>query len=238
LRCSSLATAAPRYNSAPVAAPQTEAELFARARALAGATVAEVAETFALRAPPDLRRHKGFVGALIERALGATAGSRAAPDFEALGIELKTLPVDARGRALESTFVCTIPLIEIGEVEWLASRVRRKLNRVLWVPVQGERKIAVPERRIGEPLLWSLDASAEAALRFDWEELAGIIGRGDVETITGHIGRCLQIRPKARDSHARRRGVDADGVRFEALPRGFYLRATFTTEILRQNYAL
>jgi len=224
--------------SAEIAAPETEAELLARARALAGSTIAELAKRFSLTAPADLRRHKGFVGALIERALGATAGSRAAPDFEALGIELKTLPVDARGRALESTFVCTIPLIEIGEVEWLASRVRRKLSRVLWIPVQGERQIAVPERRIGEPLLWSLDAAAEAALRFDWEELAGIIGRGDVESVTGHIGRCLQIRPKARDSHARRRGVDADGARFAALPRGFYLRATFTSEILRQNYAL
>ncbi len=219
-------------------APADEAELVARARALAGSTLAQIAERFALVAPPDLRHAKGFVGALIERALGATAGSRAAPDFEALGIELKTLPVDARGRALESTFVCTIPLMEIGEVEWQSSRVRRKLNRVLWVPVEGEREIAVAARRIGEPLLWSLSPEHEKRLRFDWEELAGIIGRGDVETITGHIGRCLQIRPKARDSHARRRGVDVDGARFSALPRGFYLRATFTSEILRQNYAL
>jgi DNA mismatch repair protein MutH len=29
-----------------------------------------------------------------------------------------------------------------------------------------------------------------------------------------------------------------DGARFSALPRGFYLRATFTSQILRQNYAL
>ena len=220
------------------AAPENEAELLERARSLAGLTLAELAQRFALVAPPDLRRAKGFVGSLIERALGATAGSRAAPDFEALGIELKTLPVDARGRALESTFVCTIPLAEIGEVEWLSSRVRRKLNRVLWVPVQGERQIPVAERRIGAPLLWSLPPEAEAALRFDWEELAGIIGRGDVESITGHVGRCLQIRPKAADSSARRRGIDADGVGFAALPKGFYLRASFTTEIVRQNYAL
>jgi DNA mismatch repair protein MutH len=218
--------------------PAHEAELMARARALSGLSLAELAARFALLPPPDLRRAKGFVGALIERALGATAGSRAAPDFEVLGVELKTLPVDSRGRALESTFVCTIPLTEIGEVEWASSRVRRKLNRVLWVPVEGERRIAVAERRIGEPLLWSLPPESETLLRFDWEELAGIIGRGDVETITGHIGRCLQIRPKARDSHARRRGVDIDGARFAALPRGFYLRASFTSEILRQNYAL
>jgi len=220
------------------AAPESEAALLQRARGLAGLRIGQLAERFSLPAPADLRRAKGFVGALVERALGATAGSRAAPDFEALGIELKTLPVDSRGRALESTFVCTIPLVEIGEVEWLSSRVRRKLNRVLWVPVQGERQIPVPERQIGEPLLWALTAEAEAALRFDWEELAGIIGRGDVESITGHIGRCLQIRPKAADSHARRRGIDADGVGFAALPRGFYLRASFTSEIVRQNYAL
>jgi DNA mismatch repair protein MutH len=222
----------------PVTPPAHEAELVARARALSGCTLAQIAERFSLVAPPDLRRAKGFVGALVERALGASAGSRAAPDFEALGIELKTLPVDARGRALESTFVCTIPLTEIGQVEWASSRVRRKLSRVLWVPVEGERGIPVAERHIGEPLLWSLSPVIEAHLRFDWEELAGIIGRGDVETITGHIGRCLQIRPKARDSRARRRGVDVDGVRFAALPRGFYLRASFTSEILRQNYAL
>jgi DNA mismatch repair protein MutH len=222
----------------PLSPPTDQAELVARARALSGLTLAQIAERFGLVAPLDLRRAKGFVGALIERALGASAGSRAAPDFEALGIELKTLPVDARGRALESTFVCTIPLTEIGEVEWASSRVRRKLDRVLWVPVEGERSITVSERRIGEPLLWSLSPETEAQLRFDWEELAGIIGRGHVETITGHIGRCLQIRPKARDSRARRRGIDVDGARFSALPRGFYLRATFTSEILRQNYAL
>jgi DNA mismatch repair protein MutH len=218
--------------------PANEAELMQRARALSGLTLSELAARFSLAAPPDLRHAKGFVGALVERALGATAGSRAAPDFEALGIELKTLPVDASGRVLESTFVCTIPLVEIGEVEWASSRVRRKLSRVLWVPIEGERRIVVGARRIGEPLLWSLPPESEMLLRFDWEELAGIIGRGDVETITGHIGRCLQIRPKARDSSARRRGVDIDGARFQALPRGFYLRASFTSEILRQNYAL
>lgn len=218
--------------------PRTEAELVARARRLSGLSLGEIAAELGYPVPADLRRSKGFVGTLLERALGAAAGSKAAPDFEALGIELKTLPVDARGRPLESTFVCTIPLGEIGEVEWSASRVRRKLSRVLWVPVEGERAIPVGRRRIGEALLWSLGPEDEARLRFDWEELAGIIGRGDVESITGHIGQYLQVRPKARNSHARRRGFDADGAPFLALPRGFYLRSAFTAEILRKHYVL
>lgn len=209
-----------------------------RATELAGLTLAELAARFELAVPADLRRAKGFVGGLVERALGASAGSRALPDFPDLHIELKTLPVDRAGMPLESTFVCTIPLTEIGDVEWESSRVRRKLARVLWVPVEGERTIAVGSRRIGQALLYSLTEADETLLRRDWEELASIIGRGHVESLTGHLGQCLQIRPKAAHSRARRLGFDAEGVPFAALPRGFYLRASFTRALLERHYAL
>jgi DNA mismatch repair protein MutH len=85
--------------------------------------------------------------------------------------------------------------------------------------------------------LWSPGIEEEAALRFDWEELAGLIGRGDVERVTGHLGRVLQVRPKAADSRARRSGIDAEGTPFAALPRGFYLRARFTARLLAEHYA-
>jgi DNA mismatch repair protein MutH len=218
--------------------PQDEAELLERASRLAGLSLAQLAAELGASVPEDLRRAKGFVGGLIERALGASAGSRALPDFPELEIELKTLPVDRGGAPLESTFVCTIPLTEIGDVEWADSRVRRKLSRVLWVPVEGERSIAVAERRIGQALLYRLTEADEAQLRQDWEELAGLIGRGHVESLTGHLGKSLQIRPKAAHSRARRVGFDADGVPFAALPRGFYLRASFTRALLERHYAL
>jgi DNA mismatch repair protein MutH len=226
------------FESAHTASPASERELVERARRLSGRSLGELAGELGVPVPPDLRRAKGFVGTLVERALGAAAGSRAAPDFEALGVELKTLPVDGRGRPVESTFVCRIPLAEIGEVEWAESRVRRKLSRVLWIPVEGERRLEVERRRLGEPLLWQLGADEERSLRFDWEELAGIIGRGDVESITGHLGRYLQVRPKADNGRARGRGIDADGAPFWALPRGFYLRTSFTARILERYYVL
>ncbi|HEX6276557.1 MAG TPA: DNA mismatch repair protein MutH, partial [Polyangiaceae bacterium] len=177
-------------------------------------------------------------GQLVELALGATAGSRAGPDFALLGVELKTLPVDSRGRPVESTFVCTIPLGRVGDIEWFDSPVRAKLRRVLFVPVEGERERPVAERRVGEPFLWSPSAEEETDLKFDWDELSGRIGRGDVESITGHLGRYLQVRPKAADSHARRLARDAEGVAFAALPRGFYLRATFTERVVRARFGL
>jgi DNA mismatch repair protein MutH len=218
--------------------PSSPEELFARARALAGLSLAELARREGATVPPDLRHAKGWVGALFEQTLGATAKSRAVPDFEALGIELKTLPVSLEGRPIETTFVCTIPLLEMTSLEWEQSGVFKKLRHVLWVPVEGTRTTPVAARRIGTPLLWSPSPDEEADLRFDWEELAGMIGRGRVEDITGHLGRYLQVRPKARNSHARRRATGDDDSVFSALPRGFYLRTTFTARILSRHFAL
>lgn len=218
--------------------PQSEAELLARARALAGTSLGELAARAGVEPPADLRRAKGWVGQLAERLLGATSGSRDAPDFEHLGIELKTLPVDELGAPVESTFVCTIALRELREVPWAASRARRKLARVLWLPVDGRRAEPVARRRVGAALLWSPDAEEEQALRFDWEELAGTIGRGGIESLTGHVGQWLQVRPKAAHSRVRRQALDDEGVLTETLPRGFYLRSAFTARLLRRHFAL
>jgi DNA mismatch repair protein MutH len=219
-----------------VAAPLTEIELVARAEELAGLSLGELAARFELVAPPDLRRAKGWVGQLLERALGATARSRAAPDFEELGIELKTLPIGPDRTPAESTFVCTIDLSRIMDGEWESSLVKKKLSRVLWVPVEGDRGLDVAVRRIGAPFLWSPSDEDEATLRSDWDELAGMIGRGDVESITGHLGRHLQVRPKAASSRSRRRGIDTEGSSFAVLPRGFYLRPAFTARLLRERF--
>jgi DNA mismatch repair protein MutH len=181
---------------------------------------------------------KGWVGNLVEQALGATAGPKDVPDFELLGIELKTLPVTRQGAPCESTFVCTIDLLSVGETEWEASRVYRKLRRVLWVPVEGEREIPLASRRIGAAYLWSPSSEDVAALRGDWEELAGLIGRGDLDQITGHLGRVLQVRPKARNAASRRRSVDAEGRAVDVLPRGFYLRTRFTAQLLAREFGL
>lgn len=219
-------------------APATEDELLTRARALAGLTLGQLARSLGAPVPEDLRRAKGWAGGMFEAALGATASSRAQPDFEQLGVELKTLPVTLQGLPVETTFVCTIPLSRMALVEWAESRVFRKLRRVLWVPIEGTRSTPVDSRRIGTALLWSPSPEEELDLRFDWEELAGMIGAGRVEDITGHLGRYLQVRPKARDGSARRRGTGADGAMISTLPRGFYLRTTFTARILSRHFAL
>lgn len=212
-----------------------ETELLDKAEWLAGFSLAEIAHALHIPVPPDLKRDKGWVGMLIETALGAKAGSKAEQDFAHLGIELKTIPVNQAGQPLETTFVSLAPLAQNHGITWKSSHVYHKLQRVLWVPVEGERHIPLGERRIGRPILWSPSPEQEARLQQDWEELMELIVLGKLAQINATLGEVLQLRPKGRNSRALADAVDQHGQRIQALPLGFYLRKPFTAEIL-QNF--
>jgi DNA mismatch repair protein MutH len=217
-------------------APSTVDELFARADRLAGHPLAHVAARFGIPVPEDLRRAKGWIGQLLETALGATAKSRAEPDFPHLGVELKTLPVTPEGAPRESTYVCTAPLDASTGARWEDSWVCRKLSCVLWVPVVGAGSVPVGERVIGSPLLWRPSPEEDAALRADWEELTEIIALGELWQLTAHRGKVLQIRPKAADRSAMTWTVDEEGEWARDNPRGFYLRPRFTRALLARHF--
>ena len=218
--------------------PDDEASLLARAQDLAGLTLETLADRAGLPMPADLKRDKGWVGMLLEWHLGASAGSKAEQDFAHLGIELKTIPIDAQGKPLETTFVCVAPLTGNSGVTWLTSHVRHKLARVLWIPVEGGREIPLRERRVGAPLLWSPDAEEDEMLRQDWEELMDMIVLGRVEQITARHGAWLQIRPKAANSKALTEGIGDQGQPIMTLPRGFYLKKSFTGPLLARHFLL
>lgn len=217
--------------------PLSENELLNRAKAIAGLTFAELAAELKIPVPPDLKRDKGWVGTLLETALGARAGSKAEQDFAHLGIELKTIPVNNAGFPLETTFVSLAPLVQNTGVNWESSHVRHKLSRVLWIPVEGERRIPLGERRIGSPILWRPSAAQEQRLRRDWEELMDYIVLGRIHLITARLGEVLQLRPKGANSRAMTKGIGSRGEIIDTLPLGFYLRKEFTAEILQQFIA-
>ena len=216
--------------------PLSESELLAQARRLAGLALGELARLLDQPVPRDLRSAKGWVGQLLETALGASASARPEPDFRHIGVELKTLPLNARGEPRESTYVCTVPLTGNTGLHWETSWVRRKLARVLWMPVEADAAIPLGERRLGMPLLWSPEPAEEAILRQDWEELMEMVVTGRLEELSARHGTWLQIRPKAANARARCHGYDAEGHLTETLPRGFYLRAAFTRRLLENHY--
>ena len=212
--------------------PQTLEQLLSQAQSIAGLTFGELADELHISVPPDLKRDKGWVGMLLERALGATAGSKAEQDFSHLGIELKTLPINAEGYPLETTFVSLAPLVQNSGVKWENSHVRHKLSCVLWMPIEGSRHIPLRERHIGAPILWKPTAEQERQLKQDWEELMDLIVLGKLDQITARIGEVMQLRPKGANSRSVTKGIGKNGEIIDTLPLGFYLRKEFTAQIL------
>ncbi len=209
-------------------APSSIDELVRRAEALRGRTFASLAAEFGVGVPDDLRRAKGWLGQLVEAALGAEGGSRPEPDFLALGVELKTLPVAEDGTPRESTYVCTAPTEGLFDPTWEDSHVRRKLARILWVELRGERSDAPGARTIGRANLWSPTPEEEAVLQTDWQHLSELIVGGELHRIHARLGRALQLRPKAANAEDYAWMLDEEGSWVRSVPYGFYLRARFT----------
>ncbi|MCW8833026.1 MAG: DNA mismatch repair endonuclease MutH [Colwellia sp.] len=218
-----------------VKAPTSEAELMSKVQALAGLTLGEVAMSAGIHIPNDLKRNKGWIGLLLEQVLGASAGSKPEPDFPELAIELKTLPITSQGKVLETTFVSVAPLVGLTGINWQNCWVKKKLKRVLWVPIVSDKEIPLAQRQIASAFIWSPSQEEEALLAMDWQELTDMIVLGEVENIHGKYGQVLQLRPKAANAKAKTQAFNRDGKPFMTLPRGFYLKIPFTQMLLNKH---
>lgn len=216
--------------------PLTIADLKQRTKRLTGKTLAQCAALMGETVPESQRAQKGWVGQLLEKMLGADAKNHQQPDFTKLGIELKTIPIGDYGRPTESTFITTIQLDKICHETWASSKVYEKLAHVLWVPIEDGSHIPLANRYIGQPFLWQPSEMEINQLKQDWLELVELISSGEIESISGRIGKALHIRPKAANSLVLTQTFDSEGLRIKTLPRGFYLRSSFTEQILINSY--
>src|SRR5213075_933778 len=98
----------PTAADGPPDGPLTLDALLAHARALVGVELGALADALGLPVPVGRVRTKGWSGQVIEHELGVAIGGGRGPDFAALGIELKTVPVTPALEPLESTAVCQI----------------------------------------------------------------------------------------------------------------------------------
>ena len=210
--------------------------LLAHARALVGVELSELADALGLPVPVGQVRTKGWSGQVLEHELGVAAGGARGPDFAALGVELKTVPVRESLEPLESTAVCQIDPVAIAGESWESSYVREKLARVLFVALAvpaGARSVG--ERRVAAVSLWSPDPGEDRALRDDFDLFVReYYRRGRAAEITGHLGVVLQVRPKGRDAADLRDAYDPAGRPTRVGKHGFYLRPGFVASILQR----
>jgi len=214
--------------------PTLEA-LLGHARALVGVTLADLADAMGLPVPVGAVRTKGWPGQIIERELGAGEGGVRGPDFAALGVELKTVPVDPELTPRESTAVCQIDPVAISGESWETSYVRHKLARVLFVALEVRDDARdVGERRVASVRLWSPSPAEDQVLRADFELFVrGFFRVGRAAEITGHHGVALQVRPKGRNAADVRSAYGPDGAPVRIGKSGFYLRPSFVGPIVR-----
>lgn len=212
--------------------PKNITELLERAKSLCGKRIKDVAREISVDLPKIPKHAKGFVGELAERYLGASSGNLDQPDFPDLSIELKTIPMNEKGRVCESTFICTIDLHAASQANWESSRAWRKLRQVLWLPVEAAQIRPFAERRFGKAILWQPTTEERNILKADWHLLMGKLASGVLEDVDAKLGQALQIRPKAANSAVRTEIISSDGELISVLPRGFYLRAKFTEKLL------
>ena len=218
--------------------PTNLEQLTERMEFMAGLTLGEIAEELQVQVPESLVVEKGWAGQLIEAYLGASAGNLPEPDFQHLGIELKTIPISSEGKPFETTFVCVAPLTQTLGETWRTSSVYKKLRHVLWVPIVSDKEIPIPYRQVATPFLWQMTPEQEAIFESDWNELTELIVMGHHDKISAKHGEILQLRPKAADSSVRSTGFDQQGRPVQAPPKGFYIRTSFTRQLLQSQFQL
>ena len=118
---------------------------------------------------------------------------------------------------------------QAAQADWQSSRLRLRLQRVLWVPIEAAKLGPLAQRRLGQARLWIPTAEEMAIVRADWDDLMGALGMG--ADVSAREGQALQIRPKAADAKARVLGSVEGGAGLTR-PMGFYLRPSFTAHIL------
>jgi len=212
--------------------PTTEDELYSRCLQIEGLSFAQLSISLGVSIPENPQHRKGWLGQALECSLGTDANNKSCPDFQMLGVELKTLPIGLAGKPTESTFITSIPLLTIHQQQWLTSQCYSKLKRVLWVPIEGDISIPYTHRRIGRGFFWSPNSEQETILRADWNYLTSQISTGYLELLNASAGEYLQIRPKAANGKSLCDAYDARGNRVKTLPRGFYLRSRFTERVI------
>ncbi len=212
----------------------SEAQLMLRCKTIEGLTYSQLASTIQHHIPSHPLQRKGWLGLAIETALGANAGNSAIPDFMELGVELKTLPINALGLPAESTFVTSIHLRKLHQQTWETSTCFQKLKRVLWILIEDDVKLRFEHRRIGMAIMWSPNKEQTEILKNDWSELSLMLSSGRLTEVHAGMGTYLQVRPKAQNSRSLCYGFDEQGEKISTTPRGFYLRTCLTRQIIKE----
>lgn len=215
----------------PLPPPQKWSILLDRCDKLVGKTIATIADKLQLTVPDNLKNNRGWIGNLLELALGAEAGSKPIQDFVNLGIELKSVAINHKGEVNNDIFVSSLPINSFMLQTWHTSHLLYKLKRILFVPIEQIKEIPLANRRIGRARLWTPTAYELSQLQQDWQDILDIITEGDFNAIKNNVGKILCVKVKALNAKQSNSFIDTEGFTSKIPPLSFYLRKDFVNSI-------
>lgn len=215
--------------------PTSLVELEQRLQRLLGRSIAELSQLALLQAPNNSKGAKGYIGLLIELFLGAHAHNLPSPDFVNLGIELKTMPVGFDLMPQESTFICNADLAPNGFVPFTQSALYHKLKKILFVLILAPHnpRLNLGERRVLGYFFFHLSAPVSQIIETDYNEFQEMLLAGQAQEINGTMGTIVQLRPRANKFNELISITNHEGEYAYVKPRGYYLRASFTRQLLQ-----
>lgn len=203
-----------------------EDEVLATYGRYVGRTVGEVASSMGI----GLTGAKHDAARILRRALGQARPDRDPREFLEQGIEVKMVRVDATAQPYEAMSFPAFRYQELLEEEWEDSDLLARLNRFLFLPLEGPKGLAfTADCRIREPFFWSASALQLNGIRTEWEAFRREIAAGRATSLTpASATSYIHVRPKARDS----RDTDMAPVVGPVVKKCFWLNRDFVQRLL------
>jgi DNA mismatch repair endonuclease MutH len=224
-----MAGQAPLPAPTPARNPELEFENAVRAklRTAEGKTIRDLAAMLGT----SVGRDKSASARVIRRLLGQKAHGRLG-EFERFGVELKTVPIDRKGRPVESMSFPSFIHEELQYETWPDSDLLGRLNRILIVPIQRSKGQDQGEGVVQRAFFWSPPESDLVEISLEWDRYRQLISSG----LARHLPKAsetkyIHVRPKARN--ARDRDLAPGG--FDVIRKCFWLNSDYVESIIREQ---
>jgi DNA mismatch repair protein MutH len=172
-------------------------------------------------------RRKGFAGHMVEAMLGIARNSLPDPDLDAIGAEVKSIPLWPDGRPRENTKVTSLTLRYVaGDADFFTSHLYRKLRAVLFLPIQKNDNTRPHEWYLRPPFLWLPSTEQLDVIRREHAMYVEAIQAERWDMLSLEHGRYLGVNTSGRLSR---------DIAREDKSYAWWLKKDLTTSILRDN---
>lgn len=200
---------------------------------LKGRTLREMIDVDELDEPH--RRRGSFGNAVEEYYFRYDINSDSRPDFDEVGLELKTTPVkrNAKGElvAKERLVLTMIDYMDVVDEDFEHSHLLEKASDILLITYLYEPDVSPLDYVIEAVVRWGIPEEDLPQIKRDWETVVDKVRAGHAEDISGSDTLYLEACTKAANGSVRRAQPYSD---VPAKPRAWALKASYMTAVQRR----